>query len=69
MEVGNGTMDHTMSAEERLPQAVVNAMWRRFGSEAGDLIPKLQYSGLMDCWMFPWAGMTMGVERDGYIHS
>ena len=27
------------------------------------------YSHLLGCWMVPWAGMMLGIERDGYTHS
>jgi hypothetical protein len=34
-----------------------------------DILKSLEYSPTVDCWMFEWCGMTMGIERDGYIHA
>ena len=33
------------------------------------ILMDLAYAGTMDCWMFPWRGMWLGVERSGHIHS
>ena len=30
---------------------------------------RVQPSFGMDCIMLPWAGMWLGIEKDGYIHS
>jgi len=31
------------------------------------ILREMRWSG--DCWMVEYAGMTMGIETDGYIHS
>lgn len=29
----------------------------------------LQWDGLMGCYLMVWCGMTLGIEKDGHIHS
>jgi hypothetical protein len=30
---------------------------------------KVQFASFDDCAMVPWAGMWLGIEKDGYTHS
>ena len=49
------------------PQAVVNAMRNKHGAEAEKYLAMLRWS--FDHWGYSYAGMYLGVEPDGYIHS
>lgn len=52
-----------------LPDAVILAMRRKHGAQADSFISALQWDGLNGCWCYEHAGMYLGVEQDGYIHS
>lgn len=41
------------------------------GSEGGieGLASRAHWSALLGCWLTSAWGMTIGVERDGYVHS
>ena len=45
------------------------ALKRAFPNHAADLIAKAIWSSLNGCWLVQFAGMTVGIERDGYVHS
>ena len=51
------------------PDAVLRAMRNKHGAEADTYIAKLRWDGLNKCWFYTYAGMYLGVEEDGYIHS
>ena len=51
------------------PDAVLRAMRRKHGAEADKYIANLTWDGLNKCWFYTHAGMLLGVEEDGYIHS
>ena len=49
--------------------AVLRAMRRKHGKEADKYIQQLRWDGMNKCWFYTYAGMYLGVEEDGYIHS
>lgn len=65
--------------DNQLPKTVQEA--REFASRYPDAIakvPSIQYRRFRktvqpffggDCVMVPWAGMWLGIEKDGYTHS
>lgn len=58
---------------EHYPPAIVIeslfAWCERKGINPGDVYHVLRWDGILGCWCFGWAGMFLGVERDGHIHS
>jgi len=54
---------------EPFTPAVSAAVIRRWGINAPLVFKAMQWDGLCKCWMVPWAGMLLGIEQDGYIHS
>jgi len=34
--------------------------------EAEEILRRVQWDGLMGCWLYLWRGMTLGIEPDGY---
>lgn len=51
------------------PDAVIRAMRRKHGKEADKYIQQLRWDAMNKCWFYTYAGMYLGVEEDGYIHS
>ena len=51
-----------------LPGPVREAIEARF-SDPKAALEALSYDGLMNCWLIGWAGMMLGIEPDGHIHS
>ena len=51
------------------PDVVTRAMRRKHGKEADKYIQQLRWDGMNKCWYYTYAGMYLGVEEDGYIHS
>lgn len=58
----------TMNKAER---EALKALWLRDTKPCTYMRLRRQayYSFVMECWMVPWAGMMVGIERDGYTHS
>lgn len=52
-----------------VPSAVIRALHNKFGATADDYIAAMRWDGLNKCYMLQWAGMWLGIEIDGYIHS
>ena len=52
-----------------IPPVVVRAIQKRFHSEATDILTRIEWDNLNGCFHFDWAGMYVGVEEDGYIHT
>ncbi len=51
-----------------IPQAVrdsIKANW----SDPGAAFDALQYDGLNGCYCIGWAGMYVGIEKDGHTHT
>lgn len=45
-------------------------LWeKRKGLPKGSVANVLQWDGIMGCYCFIWAGIFLGVEIDGHIHS
>lgn len=55
--------------EHQPPDTVIRAMRRKHGKEADKYIQQLRWDGMNKCWFYTYAGMYLGVEQDGYIHS
>ena len=51
------------------PDAVIRVMRRKHGKEADKYIQQLRWDDMNKCWFYTYAGMYLGVEQDGYIHS
>ena len=54
-----------MSAPEKMPEAVLASMTRRYP----EFLKDLKWDGLNRCYFFIRAGMFHGVELDGHIHT
>jgi len=52
-----------------IPAVVVKAIRAKHGTTADDVLASLKWDGLNKCWYYNWAGMFVGVETDGYIHT
>jgi hypothetical protein len=51
---------------------VVFSIRNRFANEdvsPDRIMARMEWDTVNGCYMFPWAGMLIGVETDGYIHS
>ncbi len=55
--------------EHQPPDTVIRAMRRKHGKEADKYIQQLRWDAMNKCWFYTYAGMYLGVEQDGYIHS
>lgn len=49
------------------PQAVVDAVVRKHGAKAFEILASLRWAG--DHWFYTSGNMYIGVEPDGYIHT
>ena len=56
-------------ARPEVSEVVKEKVRAAFKEKAEDILASLQWDGLCGCWLFQFAGMTVGVELDGYIHS
>lgn len=45
------------------------AVMRAWPQEAGAILRDMRWDGLAGCWLVERYGMTIGIERDGYVHS
>jgi hypothetical protein len=52
-----------------LERPVFDALLRRFGAQAAEYSRQLRWDGVNRCYMLQWAGMWLGIELDGYMHS
>lgn len=52
-----------------IPREVDVALMNRFGEAATSAKHQMFWDALGGCWMLQWAGMLLGIEKDGYIHS
>jgi len=55
-----------------IPTAVVEAIQNKFFPDTQQIVKVLQelrYDSLNGCYYFTWAGMYIGIEQDGYMHS
>jgi hypothetical protein len=51
---------------------VVFSIRNRFANEdvsPDRIMARMEWDTVNGCYMFPWAGMLLGVETDGYVHS
>ena len=55
--------------EHQPPDTVIRAMRRKHGKDADKYIQQLRWDDMNKCWFYTYAGMYLGVEEDGYIHS
>lgn len=56
--------------ESHAPPAVLDAIADAFPARVQSILADLRRHGSFDdFWSFQFAGMFVGVERDGYIHS
>ena len=59
--------------EEHFPSLEVRAAlvaWTiQKGLKYGHLMDALRWDGMNGCFCFHWAGMYVGVETDGHIHT
>lgn len=47
-------------------RAAVESAWPH---EASTILHEMKWDGLAGCWLVERYGMTIGIERDGYVHS
>ena len=64
-----GLVRRVKKISEAPPLPVLRAMRRKHGKEADKYIQQLRWDGMNKCWFYTYAGMYLGVEEDGYIHS
>lgn len=60
------------NSEKEIPLAVIEAIQRKFFPDRDQIektIRELQYDSLNDCFYFSWAGMYVGIEPDGFMHT
>lgn len=61
------------SDEEHYPPLVVMMALKLWGGRKSipmtDLLWALRWDGMNGCYCFTWAGMFVGVETDGHIHT
>jgi len=64
-----GLVRRVKKISEAPPLPVLRAMRAKHGKEADKYIQQLRWDGMNKCWFYTYAGMYLGVEQDGYIHS
>ena len=64
-----GLVRRVKKISEAPPLPVLRAMRAKHGKEADKYIQQLRWDGMNKCWFYTYAGMYLGVEEDGYIHS
>jgi hypothetical protein len=63
---------HTIDNLLDVPDTVVRSVALRFEDKPLEFIrvmEEIKYSPLLGCWYFTYAGMFVGVETDGYMHT
>ncbi len=52
-----------------VPYVVIESIRKRHPGEAESILTRLSYHSLGGYWGFEWAGMFVGIEKDGYMHT
>lgn len=58
-----------MSEPEPDRKTVEEHIKRAFPHDWEKVMREMRWSSLEGCWFIIYAGMTVGIEKDGYIHS
>lgn len=66
-ECGDTKSRYAPSEPHSFPEAVVMAMRRKHGVNSDAMLSRLRWAGTH--WFYTEAGMYVGVEPDGYIHT
>lgn len=51
------------------PKIVVDNITQAFPNDYKRILETMYFDSLNNCYMFNFAGMVVGCEMDGYIHS
>ena len=54
---------------QTFPEPVFSAILKRWPECYRDILAKVQWDSLNGCYYVAWAGMYVGIETDGYIHT
>jgi hypothetical protein len=51
------------------PKQVIDAITQAFPNDCERILRDMRWDSINGCYMFDFAGMYVGCELDGYIHS
>lgn len=57
-----------MLSQEPDRETVREALQKAFPYQP-EAIKEMRWSGIDNCWLWHFCGMTVGIETDGYVHS
>lgn len=58
-----------MLEQEPDRKVLIEAVNKSFPNDAEKILKEVRWSMLDGCWLFQYCGMTVGVEKDGYVHT